>query len=125
MYVPASPSYTPTYTPACNPPDHTERCMANGMPVTTVATWIWDGERSSDEDTHKFTPTSPPCSPMYVPKSPSYSPTYELAYSPPGHTERCMVNGMPVTTVSTLVWDGERRSDDENKHKFSPKSAPC
>jgi hypothetical protein len=62
---------------------------------------------------------------MYVPTSPCYSPTYAPAYSPPDHTQLCKVNGMPVTTVSTSIWDGERRSDDTNKHKFTPTSPPC
>ena len=75
--------------------------------------------------TPRTTDYTPPCSPMHVPKSPSYSPTYAPAFCPPEHTQLCKVNGMPVTTVATSIWDGERSPDDDHKHKFSPKSAPC
>ncbi len=109
MYVPTSPCYSPTYAPAYSPPKHRQLCMVGGVPVTTVALSVWDGDRSSGK--HTCTPKSPPCSPTYAP-----------AYSPPDHTQLLMVNGMPVTTVALSVWDGDPSS---SKHKCTPKSPPC
>jgi hypothetical protein len=67
--APRTPDYTPpcspTYAPAYSPPDHTQLCMVDGKPVTTVALSVWDGDPSSSK--HKCTPKSPPCSPKYAP----------------------------------------------------------
>lgn len=61
-----------------------------------------------------------------APRSPDYtppcSPTYAPAYSPPDHTQLCMVRGRPVTTVALSVWGGDLSS---GKHKCTPKSPPC
>ena len=117
--APRTPDYTPpcspTYAPAYSPPDHPQLCKVNGMPVTTVASSVWNGDRSSgkQEKAPRTPDYTPPCSPTYAP-----------AYSPPDHTQRCKVNGMPVTTVALSVWGGDRSSGKQEKAPRTPDYTP-
>ena len=101
-YAPAPSS--PKYAPAPSSPVHARLSMADGRPCMTVATWVWDGDRSPDEDED--------------------APKYTPAPSSPVLARLCMVGGRPWKTVATSVWDGDRSPDEDEDAPPLPVSAP-